>query len=150
MEGIGFPSALVRTEVARLLQHEQEKAVALLEASPLLSYLFLTHVVSAKMPPDSPVSDHSEELSALKLRSEKLESELTATQVALTAAHNMVESLHEEVLQVKADMAEIRSKHTAVLEEKEGEKEDLLREAQKYKVRTYQKYHPGIGSLIVI
>ena len=123
----------------RLLQREQEKAVTLLETSPLLSYLFFTHVMSARATPDSPVSDHSEELSALKLRSEKLESELAATQVALTEAHNAAESLREEMQQVKADMTEHRSREATILGEKEREKEDLRKEAQKYKVRNYQK-----------
>jgi len=117
-----------------MLQREQEKAVALLETSPLLSYLFYSCVISAKTPPDSPLSDHSEELSALKLQSEKLESELAATQAALAEAHNMVESLREEVLQLKADLVEDRSREAAVLEEKEREKEDLRKEAQTYKV----------------
>lgn len=131
----------------RLLQREQEKAVALLETSPLLSYLFFTYVMSAKATPDSPVSDHSEELSALKLRSEKLESELAATQVALTEAHNTAESLREEMQQVKADMTENRSREATILGEKEREKEDLRREAQKYKVRKYQKTCLGVGGL---
>lgn len=134
IEGIGLPSAFVRTEVMRLLQREQEKAVALLEASPLLSYLFFTYAISAKATPDPPVSDRSEELSSLKMRSEKLESELAAARVALTDAQNMVESLHDEVHQVKADMIEARSRQAAVLEEKEGEREALRREAQKHKV----------------
>ena len=134
-EGIGFPSAFVRAEVMRLLQREQEKAVALLEASPLLSYLFFTHVISARAAPAFPVSDQSEELSILKMRSEKLESELAAAQVALTEAHDTVESLRKEVQQVKADVTEDRSRQAAVLEEKEGEKEELRREVQKYKVR---------------
>jgi peptidoglycan hydrolase CwlO-like protein len=133
----------VRTEVIRLLQREQERAVSLLETSPLLSYLFFTYVISAKVVPDSPLSDQSEELSALKMRSEKLESELAATQVALTEAHNTVELLREEIQQVKADMAQDRSKQAAVLEEKEKEKGGLHREAQYYQVRRHQK--PGVG-----
>lgn len=134
----------------RLLQREQEKAVSLLEASPLLSYLFFTYAISAKAPPDSPVSDHSEELSALKMRSEKLESELAAAQVALTEAHNTVESLREEVQQIKADMLEDRSKQAAVLEKKEGEKKDLYREAQKYKVKRRQEPGVGVRNLILV
>lgn len=125
----------------RLLQREQEKAITLLEASPLLSYLFFTHVISAKAAPaDSPASDQSEELSALRMRSEKLESELAAARVALTEAHDMMESLREEVQQVKADMVEDRSRQASVLEVKEAEKGDLRREAQKYKARRHQEH----------
>ena len=134
----------------RMLQREQEKAVGLLETSPLLSYLFFTYVISAKTAPDSLASDRSEELSALKLRSEKLESELAAAQVALAEAHDMVESLREEIQGVKEDMAEDRSRHAAILEEREGENEDLRREARKYKVRRYQKSSPGVGDLISV
>jgi len=107
--------------------------VVLLETSPLLSYLFFSHVVSAKATSDSPVSDHSEELTALKLRSEKLESELATAQAALTEAHDLVESLREEVQQMRADMVEGRSREAAVLEGREKEKEDLRKEAQTYK-----------------
>lgn len=121
-----------------MLQREQEKAVALLETSPLLSYLFFSHIISAKPAPDSPVSDHSEELSALKLRSEKLESELVVAQAALTEAHDLVENLREEVQQLRADMVEDRSREAAALEEKEKEKESLRKEAQAYKVRRDQ------------
>jgi hypothetical protein len=67
-EGIGIPPTFMRTKVIQLLQHEQEKAVALLETSPLLSYLFLSYITSDETTPDSSVSDHGEELSALKLR----------------------------------------------------------------------------------
>lgn len=132
----------------RLLQREQEKAVAFLDASPLLSYLFFTHVISAKATPDSPLSDQSEELCALKMRSEKLESELAAAQVALAEAHDMVQSLREEVQQLKADMIEDRSRQAAVLEEKEREGESSRREAQKYMVRRHQKPCIGVGNLI--
>lgn len=106
----------------------------LLETSPLLSYLFFSHVTSTKATSDSPVSDHSEELTALKLRSEKLESELATAQAGLTEAHDLVESLREEVQQLRADMVEDRSREAAVLEEREKEKEDLRKEAQAYKV----------------
>ena len=108
--------------------------MVLLETSPLLSYLFFSHVISAKATSDSPVSDHSEELTALKLRSEKLESELATTQAALTEAHDLVESLREEVQQLRADMVEDRSREAAALEQREKEKEDLRKEAQTYKV----------------
>ena len=137
-EAMPIPSAFIRTEVARMLQREQEKAVALLETNPLLSYLFFTCVISAKETPDPPVADHSEELSALKLRSEKLESELAAAQAALTEAHDLVENLREEVQQLGADTLEDRSREAAVLEEKEKEKEDLRKEAQTHKVRRDQ------------
>jgi hypothetical protein len=133
-EGIGIPSSFIRTEVIRMLQREQERAVVLLETSPLLSYLFFNHVISAKATSDSPVSDHGEELTALKLRSEKLESELAAAQTALAEAHDLVESLREEVQQLRADMVEDRSREAAVLEGREKEKEDLRKEAQAYKV----------------
>ena len=139
-EGIGIPSTFIRTEVIRMLQREQEKAVALLETSPLLSYLFFSHVISAKATPDSPVSDHSEELSALKLQSEKLESELATTQMALTEAHDTVESLREEVRQLKADVVEVRSREAAALEEKEREKEDLRKQAQAHMVRHVKQF----------
>lgn len=130
-----------------MLQREQEKAVALLETSPLLSYLFFNYVISAKATPDSPVSDHSEELSALKLQSEKLESELAATQAALTEAHDMVESLREEVRGLKADLVEDRSREAAALEEKEKEKEDLRKEAQTYRVRRCKATCLSVGNL---
>ena len=163
-EGIPIPSAFIRTEVARMLQREQEKAVALLETSPLLSYLFFTYVVSTKATPDSPVSDHSEELSALKLRSEKLESELAAAQMALTESHDLVETLREDVQQLRADALEDRSREAAILEEKEKEKEkekgkekekekereDLRREAQTYKVRRDQGNFLGVKDLTLI
>jgi len=133
-----------------MLQHEQEKAVALLETSPLLSYLFFSCVTSAKTTLDSPVSDHSEELSALKLQSEKVESELAATQAALTEAQNMVESLHEEVRRLKAGLVEDRAREAAALEEKEREEEDLRKEAQKYKVTRYQETRLGHRDLTSI
>ena len=137
-EGMPIPSAFIRTEVARMLQREQEKAVALLETSPLLSYLFFTYVISAKETSDPSISDHSEELSALKLRSEKLESELAAAQAALTEAHDLVETLREEVQQLRIDTLEDRSRDAAVLKEREKEKENLRKEAQTYKVRRDQ------------
>ena len=112
--------------------------MVLLETSPLLSYLFFSHVISAKATSDSPVSDHSEELTALKLRSEKLESELVTAQASLTEAHDLVESLREEVQQLRADMVEDRSREAAVLEQKEKEKEDLRKEAQIYKVGEFR------------
>ena len=163
-EGMPIPSAFIRTEVTRMLQREQEKAVALLETSPLLSYLFFTYVMSAKATPDSPVSDHSEELSALKLRSEKLESELAAAQTALTESHDLVETLREDVQQLRADSLEDRSREAAILEEKEKEKEkgkekenenekekeDLRREAQTYKVRRDQGNFLGVRDLTLI
>ena len=133
-----------------MLQREQEKAVALLETSPLLSYLFFTCVISAKETPDSPVSDHSEELTALKLRSEKMESELAVAQAALTEAHDLVENLREEVQQLRADTLEDRSREAAVLKEKEKEKEDLRREAQTHKVRRDQGAYLGVGDLTSI
>lgn len=145
-----IPSAFIRTEVIRMFQREQEKAVALLETSPLLSYLFLNYVVSAKMTSDSPVSDHSEELSALKSRSEKLESELAAAQVALTESHDLVETLREEAHQLRTDMVEDRSREAAVLEETEKENEDLQKEAQMYKVRRDRKMCSGIRDLTSI
>jgi len=132
-EGVPIPSAFVRTEVIRLLQREQEKAVALLETSPLLSYLFLTYVIQPKATPDPPITDHSEELSALKLRSEKVESELATAQAALTEAHDVVESLRGEVQQLKSDLMEDRSRGATILEEKEREKERLRKDAQTYK-----------------
>jgi chromosome segregation ATPase len=144
-EGMPIPSAFIRNEIARMIQREQEKAVALLETSPLLSYLFFTYVISAKETPDSPVSDHSEELSALKLRSEKLESELAAAQAALTEAHDLVETLREEVQQLRADTIEDRSREAAVLEENEKEKEDLRKEARTYKVRKDQGTCPSVS-----
>jgi len=149
-EGMPIPSAFIRTEVTRMLQREQEKAVALLETSPLLTYLFFTYVVSAKATPDSPVSDHSEELSALKLRSEKLESELAAAQTALTESHDLVETLREDVQQHRADTLEDRSREAAVLKEKENEKEDLHREAQTYKVRGDQENCLDVRDLTLI
>ena len=133
-EGMPIPSAFIRTEITRMFQHEQEKAVALLETSPLLSYLFFSLIIPAKATPDSPVSDHSEELSALKLRSEKLESDLAAAQMALTEAHDLVETLREEVQQLRADMVEDRSREAAAHEEKEKENEELRKESQTFKV----------------
>jgi len=132
-EGIGIPSTFVRSEMIRLLQHEQEKAVALLETSPLLSYLFLSYVIPAKATPDSSISDHNEELSALRLRSEKLESELAEAQAASTEAQNTVASFREEVQQLRSDLVEARSREAAVLEEKEREKEHLRKDAQMHK-----------------
>jgi len=145
-----IPSAFIRTEVTRMFQREQEKAVALLETSPLLSYLFFSYIIPAKTAPDSPVSDHNEELSALKVRSEKLESELAAAQVALAEAHDVVETLREEVQQLRVDMDEDRSKEAAVLEEKEKEKEGLRKEAQTYKVRRYPGVCLGVQDLTTI
>jgi len=133
-----------------LIQREQEKAVALLETSPLLSYLFLSYVIPAKAAPDSSASDHNEELSALKLRSERLESELAVAQVALTEAHSMVASLREEVQQLRSDLVENRSRDATVLEENERERERLRKEAQTYKVRTYRGVCLGVGELILI
>lgn len=130
-----------------MLQREQEKAIALLETSPLLSYLFFTHVADAKANPDPPVSDQSEELSALKRQSEKMESELAAAQVALVEAHNVVDSLREEVRQLKADVLEERSRHAVVFEEKAAEKEDLRREIQKHKARKHEKRLEDVGDL---
>lgn len=130
-----------------MLQREQEKAIALLETSPLLSYLFFTHAISAKATPDSPVSDQSEELSALKQQSEKFESELAAAQVALAEAHTIVESLREEVQQLKADMLEERSRHAVVFEEKGAENEDLRREIRKHKARKHEKRLKDVGDL---
>ena len=112
----------------------------LLETSPLLSYLFFSHVISAKATSDSSVPDHSEELTALKLRSEKLESELATAQTALMEAHDLVESLREEVQQLRADMVEDRSREAAALEEREKEKEDLRKEAQTYKVEVFRNF----------
>lgn len=123
--------------------------MALLETSPLLSYLFFTYVISAKAAPGSPVSDQNEELSALKIRSERLESELAAAQVALAEAQIVVESLRAEVQQVKSDMVGDRSRQTAILEQKEGEKEDLHRQAQKYKVRRHRKPCMSVRNLIL-
>ena len=155
-----LPSA-TQSDVLEILQREQDRAIALLSSSPLLSGLFVSYANRAaalrssvlstenegRKALESVVSRLREEIDELKLEKLEMAERLAVTMASIEAFRSQVTSLKEvrvaqqrDVDSLQAELFEFEGRYNQLAESSNAEREALRTMVSDLEVRWHRAY----------